>query len=375
MRLIEVDRRSRRDVLDFLKLPFRLYRDVPQWVPPIMQGERARFKPDFAFNKHSKAAFYLVRNDAGQAVGRIAVQNNRPFNEYRKSNAALLYLYEAIEDDGVARCLFDAASEWARAQGLDRLVGPKGFMQSDGLGLLVQGFEHRPAIGIPYNHPYYVCHFEQIAGMTKEIDYISAKISRHGYEYPQKMRDLAIKVQQRRGFSVPEFKSVSEVRPYFPMLRKAYNEAFANLWAYTPIPEGDMDAMFEQLFVVAHPKLIKLIFKGDDVIGFLVALPDISAAIKRQNGEIWPFGWIDLLLEKRRTKWLNFLINAVLPQYQGLGANMILYDEMAKTLLDDRYEYGDLVQVQESNIKMLGDIEHLIEQDRYKRHRIYQKVL
>src|SRR5688572_17211084 len=163
MRLIEVDRRNRRDVQDFLKLPFRLYRDVPQWVPPIMQGERARFKPEFAFYEHSKAAFYLVRDEAGQAVGRIAVQNSRPFNEYRNSKDALIYLYEAIDDESVARCLFDAAADWARAQGLDRLVGPKGFMQSDGIGLLVQGFEHRPAIGIPYNPPYYVRHWEEIA--------------------------------------------------------------------------------------------------------------------------------------------------------------------------------------------------------------------
>lgn len=375
MRLIEVNPRSHRDVKDFLKLPFRLYHDVPQWTPPLMMGERARFKPNFPYFKHSDAAFYLIRDADGEAIGRIAVQNNRPFNEYRNHKDALIYLYEAVDDENVARCLFDAASEWAVKQGLDRLVGPKGFMQSDGIGLLVDGFEHRPAIGIPYNHRYYVRHFEEVAGMTKEIDYISAKISRHGYEYPQKMRDLAIKVKERRGFSVPQFKSVSEIRPYFPMLRKAYNAAFANLWAYTPIPEVDMDAMFENMLIVAHPKLVKLIFKDGEVVGFLVALPDISAAIKRQKGELLPFGWIDLLLEKRRTKWLNFLINAVLPQYQGLGANMILYDEMAKTLLDDRYEFADLVQVQESNMKMLGDIEHLIENDRYKRHRVYHKAL
>src|SRR6185436_8556285 len=138
-------------------------------------------------------------------------------------------------------------------------------------------------------------------------------------------------------------------------LQKAYNSAFADLWAYVPIPDGDLQALFERLLIVARPEMVKLVFKGEDVIGFQLAYPDISEAIKRQKGELWPFGWIDMLLEKKRTKWININGNAILPQYQGLGANLILYDEMAKTLIaSTRYEHADLTQVQESNIKMLS---------------------
>jgi hypothetical protein len=374
MHLSEVLHSNPRDVRDFLQLPFSLYRGVPQWVPPLMPGERARLKPDFPYYEHSEAAFFLVRDAAGNAVGRIAVQNNRPFNEYRGRSDALLYLYESVDDDAVASSLFEAASTWAQGRGLNRLVGPKGFLVGDGMGLLVEGFEYSPALGIPYNVPYYVRQWEKVGGFTKEVDYLSGHVSRREFVLPAKVRELAAKIRERRGFHVPVFQSNREIRRHLPSLQKAYNSAFANLWSYTPIPDHELEAVFNRIFLVAEPHMIKLIFKEDQVIGFQFAYPDISAAIRRQKGEMWPLGWVDFLTEKKRTRWVNVNGNAILPQYQGLGANAILYDEMAKTILDSsRYDYADLVQVQDTNSKMLSDMQAIVPMNIVKRHRIYQK--
>lgn len=373
MQLVEVLRNNGRDVRDFLHLPFRLYQHNSQWVPPLMHGERARFRPDFNFYQHSEAAFLLVRDDAGQAIGRIAVQNNRPFNEYRGQRNALIYLYEAVDNDDTARLLFGAATDWARAHKLERLLGPKGFLTGDGLGLLVEGFEHRPAIGIPYNHPYYVRQWEEVGGFTKVMDWLSALITREGYEYPPEVREIANKIRERSGFYVPIFKTRGELRRHLAGLRRAYNSAFASLWAYTPIPDGELEESFNRLFLITEPSMVKLVFLGEDVIGFHLAFPDISAALQRQKGELWPFGWIDLLLEKRRTKWVDFFANGIMPQYQGRGANAIIYDELAKTMLDSRYDYGELIQVQETNFKMLGDLERLVPLKIAKRHRVYER--
>lgn len=376
MQLVQVDRQNRRDVHDFLKLPFRIYQNIPQWVPPLMPGERARFKPSYPFYKHSEAIFYLVRDDNGQAAGRLAVLEHRPHNEYRKRKDALLYLYEAIDDDEVARLLFQAAESWARQRGLDRLVGPKGFMTGDGLGLLIEGFEHRPAIGIPYNPPYYRRQWEEIGGMVKEVDYLSAFVQREGFVYPERIHQIAEKVKERKGFRVPVFKTKAELRAYAERLKKAYNSAFTTVWAYTPIPDEELDAIVDRLLLIADPPLMKLIFKGEEIIGFQFCYPDISAALQRTKGELWPFGWIDLLLEKRRTQWLNINGNAILPQYQGLGANAVLYDEMIKSLMDNKqYNYCDIVQIQETNSRMLSDMAEVIPTNIYKRHRVYKKEL
>lgn len=375
MQLQRVENTNPRDVKAFLNLPFSIYRGSPQWVPPLMPGERARFSSDYAFYKHSTAAFFLVRDANGTPVGRVAVMDHRPHNEYRGTADALLYLYEAIDDDRVARLLFEAAEGWARERGLTRLLGPKGFLTSEGHGLLVDGFEHRPAIGVPYNPPYYVRQWEEVGRMEKVIDYLSAFVDRSEFEYPERVRRIANKIRERRGFHVPAFRTKGELLAYADQIKEAYNNAFASVWAYTPIPDEEMGAVIDRLMTIADPPLMKLIFKDDTIVGFQFAYPDISAGIQRAKGRIWPVGWLWLLLEKRRTKWLNINGNAILPQYQGTGANAVLYDEMAKTLREARFQYADLVQVQETNVAMLSDLEALVPLNFYKRHRVYAREL
>src|SRR5690606_25823843 len=375
MQLQRVEITNKKDINAFLNLPFDIYRGIPQWVPPLMPGERARFSPDYVFYKHSTAAFFLVRDETGKPVGRVAVMDHRPHNEYRGTADALLYLYEAIDDDRVARMLFEAAENWARGRGLTRLLGPKGFLTAEGHGLLVDGFEHRPAMGIPYNPPYYVRQWEEVGRMEKVIDYLSLFVDRKDVVYPERVRRIAEKIRERRGFHVPTFRTKAELLAYADQIQKAYNSAFAPVWAYTPISDDDMKAVIDRMLAIADPPLMKLIFKDDTIIGFQFAFPDISAGIQRAKGRIWPVGWAWLLWEKRRTKWLNINGNAILPQYQGTGANAVLYDEMAKTLIDSRFQYADLVQVQETNVPMLSDLESLVPLNFYKRHRVYAREL
>lgn len=372
MQISRIDPRNRRDVCAFLDLPFQIYKDIPRWVPPLMPGERARFKPDYPFYRHSEAAFFLVRDDVGNPVGRVAVLEHRPHNEYRSNKDALVYLYEAVDDDAVAHLLFEEAANWAGERGLDRLVGPKGFLTGDGLGLLVEGFEHCPAIGVPYNPPYYSRQWEAVGGMEKVVDYLSACVRRENFTYPERVRRIADRIRERRGFRVPVFQTRAEMRAWARPVQEAYNNAFVDVWAYTPIPEEELGALTDRLFLLADPKLIKLIFKNDELIGFAFSYPDISAAIQRVGGRLWPFGWIAILLERRRTEWLNVNGAAILHQYQGLGANAVLYDEIVKSLLDNpQYNYADIVQVQESNARMLADLKELIGMEVYKRHRVY----
>jgi len=155
VQIIQLDTSDRRQVRQFLDLPFRIYRDIPQWVPPLAPD--ARFTLDrrrHPFYQHSAAAFFLA-TQADREVGRIAALDNRNYNDFNKERTAFFYLFECEDDRPAAQALFQAAFEWARARGLNRIVGPKGFTALDGLGLLVKGFEHRPALGLPYNPPYY----------------------------------------------------------------------------------------------------------------------------------------------------------------------------------------------------------------------------
>jgi hypothetical protein len=156
MHVIQINLNNKKQVDDFLHLPFFIYKDIPQWVPPLQMDERLRLSPKrFPFYQHSQASFFLAYDET-HPVGRLAVLDNRRYNEFNKTKTAFFYLFECENNQEAATALFNAAFNWARAHGLENITGPKGFTPLDGFGLLVKGFEHRPAFGLPYNPAYYV---------------------------------------------------------------------------------------------------------------------------------------------------------------------------------------------------------------------------
>jgi len=164
--LLPLDPTDRAQASAFLRLPFRLYQNTPPWVPPFAGDARRMLdRQRHPFYRHSQAAFFLALGGEGQPVGRIAVLDHRPYNDHNHQRTAFFYLFECENDPEPAQALFEAAFAWARARGLDRIIGPRGFTALDGLGLLVRGFEHRPALGIPYNPAYYPALIEA-AGFT-----------------------------------------------------------------------------------------------------------------------------------------------------------------------------------------------------------------
>ena len=374
MQVRKLDTSKRRDVRAFVRFPFQLYHDCPQWVPPLLPDMRLvlnRLK--YPFYQQSDADFFLVESE-GQALGRIAAIENRPYNEFHGSQAAFFYYWETVEDVQVARALFDAAFEWARARGLDTIYGPKGFLRGDAHGVLVEGFEHRPAIGVPYNYAYYDAYVRD-SGFEKELDYYSGYLSDQ-HELPDRLFDVAERVKARRGFQVRSFERKDELLALAPLIHRIYERAFVQVWGYYPVTEKEIRALIQRIASIADPRLIKLVFKDEQAIGFVVAYPDVSAAIQRISGRLWPFGWIVILLETKRTEWVNFNGVGILPEYQGVGANAVLYQELIQTVKSDafHFKHGDFVQVAENNIHSLGDA-NAIGLIWYKRHRMYRKNL
>jgi hypothetical protein len=245
-------------------------------------------------------------------------------------------------------------------------------LRADGHGLLVEGFQHRPAIGIPYNYPYYA-EFMGTLGFQKEIDYLSAHLS-GDYELPQRFYEVAETVKERRGFRVKSFRNKRELRRWVPAIQRVNNEAFTDVWGYYPVGDAEIEAIADRLLAIVDPRLIKLVLKGDEVVGFVLGYPDISAGIQRANGRLWPLGWFHILMAFRRTRWANFNGVGLLPEHQGVGANAVLYAELAKSVQAFDFEHADLVQVAENNVESMGEVEAL-DAEWYKRHRIYRREL
>lgn len=374
MRVRKLDTTKRRDARAFIRFPFDLYRDCPQWVPPLLPDMRAALnKKRYPFYHHSEADFFVVESE-GQMLGRITALGNRRYNDYHGSKTAFFYHLEMVEDAQVAQALFDAAFEWARQHGLDAVVGPKGLLRGDAHGILVNGFEHRPSVGVPYNYAYYD-RLIKGCGMEKYLDYDSAYVSRRK-GLPPRVEAIAARVRERRGIQVKVLSSKAELRAAAPLIKRVYEQAFVQVPDYYPITEEDIEAMIDRMAAIADPSLIKMVTKGDEPIGFLLAYPDVAAAIQRIKGRLWPLGWVQVLLETRRTEWVTFNGVGVIPAYQGAGVNAILYVEMAKTVQSAKFnfQHGDAVQAAETNMGSVGD-GNAIGVEWYKTHRVYRTGL
>jgi len=371
LKITRIDASSRRDVNRFIELPFHLYQNRAPWVPPLVDDTKLLLnRREYPFYQHSDADFFVAERD-GQVVGRIAVLENHHYNAHRDSHTAFFYLFEAEDDAKVGQALFAAAESWAKSRNLIKMVGAKGFLEGDGIGILVDGFEHHPAVGIPYNLPYYATLIEG-AGYRRQRDFCSAYLP-GSTDIPERVRGIADKMMARRGFAIKTFSSKKELTAWVPRIVQLYNDAFVDNWEFNPITESEAKVIGERLVAIADPKLIKLVMKGDDIAGFLFGFPDISEGIRRARGRIWPVGWLWLLRDMRRTKWINLNGAGILAPYRGLGVNAILYVEMEKTIQSGGFEHADIVQIEES-VLTLADT-RTMGGEIYKTHRIYEKDL
>ncbi len=369
-----VDPLDRGAVHRFLRLPFRLYAGHPLWVPPLWIDAATQLDPRrHPFYEHSAAAFFLATRE-GQDVGRITALENRPYNAYHGTRQAQFYLFECIDDIEVAAALLQRAGEWARLRGLDVLVGPKGFGALDGYGMLVEGFEFRPAMTMMnYNPPHYPRFLESL-GYEKEVDFISCYLHRDRFRLPERVHRVAERAAERSGLRVLRFRSKAELRRWAGRIGEAYNRAFIHNWEYYPLSPREIRFLTDNLMTVADPKLVKLIAHGEEIVGFLFAFPDLSGALQRNRGRLRPFGLLDLVLETRRTRWLAINGAGVLPEFQGRGGNALLYTELQRTLEESRLLHADLTQVAESAVQMRRDLVN-VGGVPYKNHRVFRKVL
>jgi hypothetical protein len=370
--LVQIDPANRKQVNSFLNTPQLIYAHNQYWVPPLLMEARRVFNQrKFSFYEHGTAAFFMAI-DGNTPVGRLAVIDNQAYNDFNHEKTAFFYYFECIDDKSVATDLFKAGFDWARSRGLDRLVGPKGFSVLDGMGLLVKGFELRPAFGIPYNLPYYQALIEA-AGFERLSDTVSGYLSSDTV-LPEKVNRLADLLKAKRDFRVQDLYSRADLKKALVFLRQMYNDALEGTEGNMPLSDADMASMSQGLLWIANPRLIKLIFKGDEPAGFLLAYPDISAALQRNNGRLFPFGWLDILFERYRTDWVNINGAGIVAKYRRMGATAILFTEMHKSNISGRYKHADIVQIGTENEQMQLELSQLgIEF--YKMHRIYQRFL
>jgi len=373
----KVDTNNKLQVKRFVELPYRLYKECPQWVPPLyLDAYMYLNRKKHPFHEHSDVDFFLAVRD-GRDVGRIAAIENKPFNKYHNTRKADFYFFDCENDPEASAALFHVVFEWAKARGLDTVMGPKGMGPLDGYGLLVLGHEHRQTMTmLNYNYPYYQELVEAL-GFEKEVDFVSCFLPADKFQIPERVERITRRVMERGGLSVKQFKNKKELIAWAPRIGKAYNDAFVHNWEYYPLSPREIDFVVSNIMTIADHRLIKIITHGSnaEVVGFLFAFHDVSAALQRARGQLLPFGLLGILLELRRTNTVSVNGMGILPEFRGHGGNAILYSEMGHTLFSfKQFTHVEMTQVAETTEQMRADLKNLNGVE-YKNNRVYRKSL
>jgi len=357
----------------FVQFPHRLYRGSRQWVPQFRADIRKildRRHPSF---ERCEARFFLARR-RGEPAGTIGAIVNAAYNDYHHTKIGHFHFFDCVDDRPVSNALVTAALDWLRSRGMVQVVGPYGFGFM-GMGVLVDGFEHRAVMTMMgYNGPWYGPALEA-EGFVKHRDQFSMYIEADKFVLPDKVRRVAEIALKRGSFEVPELRTKRDLVRRAQAIGRVYNDSFqAHGDEFYPLSDKEIRQITGDLVTIADPTLIKLLVHKGEIAGFLFGFPDLSAALQRSRGRITPWGIIDLLLEYRRTRWLIVNGAGILPQYQRLGGNALLYHMLEKIASRKRFLCVDAVQIAETTELMLADMKTLGGRI-YKVHRIYQRPL
>lgn len=372
-----VDTENKKQVKEFVQFHYDLYKNCPQWVPPFRNDiEIMLNKKKHPFYEHSDADFFTAWKD-GKIVGRTAVLNNTSYNEYHKQNSGDIFLFDSFDDQEVANALFDAAGDWAKKHGLDKLKGPKGFSLFDGYGVLVEGFDRRQSMNFScYNFPYYQKLYESY-GFYKINEYVTMLADVDDFQLPEKVYKVADIVKKRGKLKIKTYSNKSEIKKDASRIAQMYFDSFKNNWEYFPMTQREFDFFVDNVLTFVVPGLLRFIAdENDDIVGFLVNFPDVSAAMQRHSGSLLnPALLVDLVLEMKKTNCCAMNGLGLLEKYHKSGGNALLYCSMMDIMKDyPQFKYVEAVQMAESAHEVQQEMATLGLKP-IKRHRVYEVVI
>jgi GNAT superfamily N-acetyltransferase len=366
--------RTRGELATFIRLPWRLYADSANWVPPLI-SERKRHldRSRNPFFDHAEAEYFVAwRGDL--AVGRITAHVDQKLNEFQNNEWGLFGFFEAENDPAVAEALLGAAEEWLRARGRDRMIGPFDFSTNHECGVLVSGFELAPQILENWHHPYYRELLEG-QGLSKSMDMYKWEIITDDRTKMLPIIDeLADRLEPDHGIRLRSMRK-RDLRQEVEAFREVYNSAWSTNWGFVPLSDRELDHMAKELKPVLDEDFAIVAETSDgQVAGISLSLPDVNKVLARVNGRLLPLGWVTFLREQRRLREIRVFALGVKPEYQHTGTAAALYRNVWDACFSrgmTRAETGWILEINEPMNRAMEALTGKI----VKRYRVYERSL
>ncbi|NDI99161.1 GTP cyclohydrolase [Flavobacterium sp. LaA7.5] len=318
--------KTKKEIKDFIKFSFKLYKGCPYWVPPIIDDELENFdvtkNPAFA---HADAKFYLAyRNN--EIVGKVAVIINWQEVKMQQKSKVRFGWFDVIDDIEVTKALLEKVYEYGREHNMEYVEGPIGFSNLDKVGALTEGFDKIGTAITWYNYPYYIEHLEKL-GFVKEKEYIESIFSFDKVK-PEVFRKATDLVKRRYELKALSFNTTAEVMPYVDKMFDLFNKSYEKLSSFVAVSEIQKEYFKKKYVGLINPEYIKFVEDKDkNLVAFSIVMPSFAEALIKANGKLFPFGFIHLLRARKHSKDVVFYLIGIAPEYQNKGVTAIIFDE------------------------------------------------
>jgi len=366
---------NEKDRMEFIKLPWEIYKNDKYWVPPLIFDVRNNLNPKKnPFFQHSEVQLFLAEND-GKLVGRIAAIKNNNHNNFHHDKTGFFGFFETIDDEEVSNLLLNTACNWCKDKGFDTILGPVNPSTNDECGLLIDGFDSSPVMLMTYNPKHYIDKIEKF-GFEKAKDlyayYIPASVI-NNEKMMAKLERMSNMIKSRSDITLRKLnmkKLTQDVRE----IENIYNSAWEDNWGFVPLTSAEFDYMAGTLKAVVDPDFVIFAEVGGVPAGFTLSLPDINQVLKKLNGRLFPFGIFKFLAGKKKIDLVRVIIMGVKPEFQKKGIDSVFYLETIKEGNRKGYKGGEISWVLEDNV-MMNQTAVKLGAHVYKTYRIYSKKL
>lgn len=368
---------TKRQMNDFLALPRKIYRGNTCYVPDLERDVRGWFDPKHNPGlEHCDVIPFVAYSENGEAVGRIVGIINHKANETWRGNCVRFGWIEFVDDTDVSAALLKAVEDWGRSKGMDSIQGPLGISDFDKEGMLVEDFDKLGSSITIYNPPYYPEHMTR-HGYGKEVDWVQVKVE-IPQEVPARFARVQKLVSEMYGLKVKKLTRDEIFKGgYGRKIFRLLNEAYKQLFGYTPHTDEEADAFVSEYVPMLDLKMLPMVEDNEgNLIACSITMPNLARALRKAGGRLFPFGWYHLLraLKFKHEEEVELLLIAVHPEWQALGINALLFADLIPIFNEKGFRSAETGPMLEDNMKVLTQWKAL-NPTTYKRRRCFSKEI
>lgn len=348
LHIVEV--KNKKMLKKFMQFPNKLYQNNEHYVPPILFDELSTESIRHANKEISDSVLYLAYRGK-EIVGRIRGIINHFYNENKNTSDLRFNHFDFIDDFDVSRILFEKVITWGKSQKMTTVYGPLGVTDLDKQGLLVDGFDLDGMMITYYNFEYYLSHYEQL-GLVKDCDWVEYQVYIPEKNI-EKIEKVATYITKKSNYKIVKIANKKDVKHYLYKIFDVYNEAFAPLHGVTKLSKKQIDQTVKQYFSLIQLEYFTIVTDSNDqVLAFGLLGPSLSKALQKNQGKLFPFGFIPLLKALKHPKILDMYLVAVKPELQGKGLNSLLMLDLTKNCIKNNILYAETGPELEDNLKI-----------------------